>query len=274
MSAKELYSGLFSRYALEYKLRHDEIDRQGKNRGRARMLELVSVQPGERVADLACGPAKLTGRLVAAAGPLGLVAGVDLAPGMLRLAAAEVAQAGFLRMDIECLAFASGAFDAAVCGHGLQFCPDLGAALAEALRVLHSGGRFGASVPADPPGQRAWEVFNACLDRRVPPRPLGEESAATRATVGNLDALGDAAAAAGFDRVVTERVMDTTVWVDPRQMVQVSMGWWSIAHRLEDLSDAARSSLLEEVVEALERTLGPGPIETHTVDHVLLGTKS
>src|SRR6202011_166281 len=111
--------------------------------GRMRVLELVDAQPGMRILDLACGPGTLTRRLAPRVAPDGEVVGVDLAPGMIELArAADIPNSRFEVMDIEQLSFPDAMFDAAACGHGIQFAPRLGVALGEARRVLRPAGRL------------------------------------------------------------------------------------------------------------------------------------
>jgi ubiquinone/menaquinone biosynthesis C-methylase UbiE len=130
VKSKELFPPVFSRHALAYKQRLEDIMSRGESVGRMRALELVQAEPGMRVLDLACGPGTLSRRLAAMVSPGGEVVGVDLAPGMIALAGAmNIAAARFELMDIEQLAFPDESFDAAICGHGLQFVPDLPAVL-------------------------------------------------------------------------------------------------------------------------------------------------
>jgi len=92
-----------------------------------------------------------SGRLLAPLARAGYsVTGVDSSARMLELARRSAPpNARFELMDMEQLAFADASFDGAVCGHGLQFVPNLGQALSEARRVLRPGGVLAASVPAD-----------------------------------------------------------------------------------------------------------------------------
>ena len=148
VKSKELFPSIFSRHAHAYQQRLDGIMARGEARGRERAIELANAQPGMRILDLACGPGNLSRRLAGKVSPGGEVVGVDLAPGMIELTRqAGIPNARFEVMDIEQLAFDDGSFDAAVCGHGLQFAPDLGRAMREARRVLGPQGRFAASVP-------------------------------------------------------------------------------------------------------------------------------
>ena len=126
MKSKEFFPDVFSRHAEAYQHRLEGIMANGEARGRTRVIELADARPGMRILDLACGPGNLSRRLAAMVAPGGEVVGVDLAGGMIELARrASIQNARFEVMDIERLDFADATFDAAVCGHGLQFVPDL-----------------------------------------------------------------------------------------------------------------------------------------------------
>jgi ubiquinone/menaquinone biosynthesis C-methylase UbiE len=182
----QLYGGIFSRHAAAYRERHRPI----RSEGRERALELLAVQPGERVLDLACGPGNLSRRLAAARG---WVVSVDVAEGMLALAHADVPEAVFARMDLGRLGLAARTFDAALCGHGLQFLADLAGTFREARRILRPGGRLAASVPVQRRDDEIDKLIGPIAARWLnpPPKPvdagdrrLVEEPAALRRRYG------------------------------------------------------------------------------------------
>ncbi|MFD7877892.1 class I SAM-dependent methyltransferase, partial [Streptomyces sp. NPDC059766] len=78
--------------------RYDEAFRQKDGRLSAGARPIVSLPPGSRVRDLGCGTGLPTTRRPADAGPEGV--GVDLSPGMLRLARESVPGATFRRLDL------------------------------------------------------------------------------------------------------------------------------------------------------------------------------
>lgn len=259
--SKELFAGVFSRHAEAYRARHDEIRRQGGSAGRARLLELLAAQPGERVLDLCCGPGNLTLEL----GPGLRLVGIDLAAGMLRLAAAAV-DAPLVLGDAEALPFVDAAFDAVACGHGLQFCPDLGAALREVRRVLRAGGRLAASLPGHDAGaDPAGEIIDALL----PPFPATPDRASTLAAVADPGSLERAALEAGFTDVRAEAIPGSTSWESPREMFVQAFAWWAGATRLEGLDGARRGELLEQAVAMFVARHGDGPVEVPGADLVL-----
>jgi SAM-dependent methyltransferase len=175
---------------------------------------------------------------------------VDLAEGMLALARAD--GLAVARMDIERLGLATGAFDAAACGHALQFCADVRRALAEVRRVLRPGARFAASLPAAGGSSEAGRLLEQVLDRRLPraPRMGLHDQARVRAAV----------ASTGFRRVTVERVEELATYAGPEELVERTLRWWTCAWRLEGMPETTRDELHSEAVAALRAGVGDGPL--------------
>lgn len=269
MKSKEMFPAIFSRHAADYDRRMEQIMARGEARGRQRALDLIEVRPGMRVLDLACGPGTLTRRLAAAVAPGGEVVGVDLAAGMIeRAKALAIANARFEVMDIEQLAFPDAAFDAAVCGHGLQFVPHLDRALAEARRVLRRGSRFAASIPVTAPSQAVSTLLDSVVDRWLPPAPRAVDQAATKTTVSDQEAFTAAALAAGFSSARVEVIEETVRWKSAEQLVSLFASWWDCAARLDGVDPARQKAFLEDATATVSRE-HPGPIESTSRNHVL-----
>jgi ubiquinone/menaquinone biosynthesis C-methylase UbiE len=270
LKSNELLPAVFSRHALAYERRLEDIMERGESRGRLRVIELIAAEPGMHVLDLACGPGTLSRRLAPQVSPGGEVVGVDLAPGMIELArAAGTANARFEVMDIEQLSFDDESFDAAACGHGLHFVPHLAVALREARRVLHSGARFAASMPVERAGASAWTLLAPVIDRWLGRAPTDLEPTTTRDTVGDQKKLAQAVLDAGFASAGVEVVEETVRWASAEQLVLLFTSWWECSARLERLDLDGRRRFTEDAIATLRRS-HPGAIETIGRNHVLL----
>lgn len=103
-------------------------------------LDLAELSGDETVVDVGCG----NGRYLAALrgrGHRGLVAGVDLAPGMLREVLAGAPAQPLLRADAARLPLAGAGADVALAMHMLYHVPVPRQAVAELRRVVRPGGR-------------------------------------------------------------------------------------------------------------------------------------
>ena len=243
---------------------------RGESAGRMSALETLDASPGMRILDLACGPGTLTRRLAAAVSPGGEVIGVDLAPGMIELAEAlHLPSARFALMDMENLAFDDATFDAAICGHGLQFAADLPRALREARRVLRPQGRLSASVPIGSYGEAVWIRLYAVIDKWVPPAPEVIDQAPTRGTVQDATAFRRVALEAGFESATVELIEEEVLWASAEQLVRGFMGWVDCAARIEGMDEIRRQAIMDDAVVTLRQDY-PGPIVTRGRNHVLL----
>jgi SAM-dependent methyltransferase len=105
-------------------------------------LAMLSIHPGDRVLDVACGPGNFT-RDFAEAANEGLVVGLDASQSMLDVAVrdTEAANVAYLRGDACELPFRDDSFDAVCCFAALYLIEDPMRAVEEIVRVLAPGGR-------------------------------------------------------------------------------------------------------------------------------------
>jgi ubiquinone/menaquinone biosynthesis C-methylase UbiE len=229
------------------------------------VLAAIAARPGQKILDLACGPGTLTIPLAHAVGREGEVVGVDLADRMLEQARAALAGSHlmirFLKMDIEALQFPSGAFDAVTCGHGLHLAPNLGSVLREVRRVLKPNGRLAASVPiaSEPGAAPAEDAFRDAVDARLGPAPVIDAIVATRNVVSDPARFQAACIAAGFREVRANRVTVEENWSSAAAFVEAGFTWWTIASRLEGLSEHVRELIRQEAVAAVTAATSGGP---------------
>lgn len=269
MKSKDLFPAVFSRHALAYERRLEDIMERGEALGRLRVIGLVDAHPGMRVLDLACGPGTLSRRVALQVVPGGEVVGVDLAPGMIELArAAGTPNSRFEVMDIEQLSFDDESFDAAACGHGLQFVPHLAVALREARRILRPNARFAASVPVERTVASPWVVLDPVVDRWLGPAPSAVDQKPTRDAVADPKQLSQAALDAGFASARVEVIEETVRWASAEQMVSMFTSWWDCAARLDGVDAQRRKEFTDDAIATLKRA-HPGEIETTGRNHVL-----
>lgn len=104
---------------------------------------------GDRVLDLACGTGYVAREVRHRLGAAVTISGVDPNPVMLAVAARVAPDIDWQPAPAHALPYDDDSFDVVLCQQGLQFFPDLTAALREVRRVLRPGGRLVGTVWAD-----------------------------------------------------------------------------------------------------------------------------
>ena len=135
---------MFDRVARRYDLLNRLLTFGLDRRWRRRSVRLLDLPPGSVVADLACGTGDFCGELRHAS--LDAI-GLDFSAGMLHHASTP---APLVRADVLRLPLADGVVDGAVCGFALRNLADLDEFLAEAARIVRSGGRIALLEVAEP----------------------------------------------------------------------------------------------------------------------------
>jgi SAM-dependent methyltransferase len=174
------------------------------------LLEHLTLQPGQRVLELAAGPGE-TGFLAAELiRPGGTLISSDGAEAMLEIARSRATELGidnveFRRLELEWIDLPTASVDAVVCRWGVMLSVDPGAAAQEARRVLRPGGRIALAV---------WDEASRNPWATIPGRALVELGHATPPDPGapGMFALADPGAleellgSAGFVDVLVEAV--------------------------------------------------------------------
>jgi len=124
--------------------------------GRSRAIDQLALAPGMRVADLGCGPGRLTLPIARAVGPSGEVVALDIQQGMLDRVIKRIDKAGLTNVRPLLAGVGEGKlpkdyFDRAVLSTVLGEIPDREGALHEIREALKPGGYLVvAEVIGDP----------------------------------------------------------------------------------------------------------------------------
>ena len=215
------------------------------------LIDRASVQPGERVLDVACGTGIVAREAAKIVGSAGKVVGVDVSPAMLavaqEVAAGEGVSAEWRESDAGQLPSGDDSFDAVFCQQGLQFFPQRDAAVREMHRVLAPGGRALVSVWRD----LELHPFFAALDE-VMRAKLDVGAAAAPFALSDADELHRVLADAGFSEVSVEQVSMTSRYPDPeRNLYETVQALAAVAPALQGLDEAERARVIEEVTDEM-----------------------
>ena len=137
------------------------------------LIRLAALRPGERVLDVACGTGTVARLASQQVGATGMVAGLDINPGMLAVArsATPALPIQWHEASAHAMPLPDASFDVLLCQMGLQFMPDKPAALREMRRVLVPGGRLVLNVPGPTP--RLFTIMREALARHIGPEAAG-----------------------------------------------------------------------------------------------------
>jgi ubiquinone/menaquinone biosynthesis C-methylase UbiE len=221
------------------------------------LMDAASLQPGERVLDVACGTGVVTRLANDQVGPTGAVAGLDLNPGMLAVARSVVpadSRITWYESSAESMPVDDGAFDVVLCQLGLQFMNDKPAALGEMYRVLAPGGRLLVSVagPTPPP----FVNFAVALGRHINPQiSLFVHMVCSLNETEELEAL---VRGAGFSETSVNEYERHLRLPPPRDFLWQYVHSTPLADAVAQADDETRAALEHEVVTAWQAFVEDG----------------
>ena len=212
------------------------------------LVDAAALEAGERVLDLACGTGVVARLAAEQVGAGGAVTGVDINPGMLGVArsvAAEGAAIEWHEADAAATGLAAGAYDAALCGLGLQFFGDRGGALRELRRVLRPGGRVAITVPGPTPPQ--FDILERTFaEHRAPDAARFVAAVFSISEPATLERL---LVDAGFESVLVMRVTETLQLPPPVDFLWQYVASTPLAPRVAAVEEGARAALARDVAE-------------------------
>jgi ubiquinone/menaquinone biosynthesis C-methylase UbiE len=236
------------------------------------LIDLAQPKLGERVIDIACGTGIVARLAAVKVGATGIVAGVDLNPGMLNVArslgtADDAASIQWQESSADKLPFPDSAFDIAYCQLGLQFFADRLAALREMRRVLSKKGRVAVMVWCGIQESPGFESLAEILERNV----NSAAAALMRAPFGLSDAneLSHVVADAGFQDIQAQRRVGAVEFPSVERFVLSYVAGSPLAGHVSQASDAARENLTVETAQALEKYIGDRGLSFPIAAHLL-----
>lgn len=166
-----------------------------------RLVDAARLQLGESVLDIGCGRGAVLDPASEAVGPGGHAVGVDLAPTMVALTAADLAdrpQVAVRQADAASLPEDLGTFDAVLSSLVLFFCDDPAAVLHGWVRHVAPGGRLGLTTFVE---DRRAGWFNELIHRFADPSPTTDDGPTPFDLVSDPTWLDDTLATAGLGRI-------------------------------------------------------------------------
>jgi SAM-dependent methyltransferase len=233
------------------------------------LLDAAGVVQGMRLLDIACGPGLVASRAAA----LGAAAtGMDFSPAMLAAARQRDSAIRFDEADAESLPYGPATFDAVVSNFGIHHVPRPALALAEARRVLRSGGRVAFSFWAEPSENIAWKLLFDAISRhgdpaaaRLPP-PGGGFGTAAQCTA--------ALRQAGFADCTTQLVRATWRHADARALVAaLQAGTARMAAMIEAQPQAAMPAIIADIEQRAAEYRAAAGIAVPTAAVIASGTR-
>ena len=224
----------------------------------ARLIEVASPLPGERLLDVGCGTGMVTQMAADRVGPSGEVFGVDIAKRLLEVAQRRASpRVRFFHVPAEGLVFSDCTFDVLTIGDALPYLSDPRRALEEAHRVLRRGSRIAVSVLDRALSTPAQEVFHErllALELRHPvvvPRPPGD-----RIRFGEPEVIAHLLASAGFTDIVTTTMVTGGRAATAQEWTDLMMGAGPSSHALLSVLGATVRARFEAELTEQMRSLG------------------
>lgn len=215
-----------------------------------RVADAAHIRPGDRVLDVACGTGVLARAAASRAAPGGAVTGLDLAAGMLAIAARLSPGITWRQGSATALPFPDRSFDAVVSQFGLMFFPDPAGALREMMRVLVPGGRLAVAVWGSLADTPAYAAEVALAERHA--GPTVADMLRQPFVLGEGSRLADLLRAAGIAGATVGLWPGRGRFPNIRSMVEVDVRDW-----LPLVGIVLDDALIEKILAEAETVLKP-----------------
>jgi ubiquinone/menaquinone biosynthesis C-methylase UbiE len=235
------------------------------------LVQLLSLQPGQRVLDVACGTGSVTRHLLGQVGSEGRVVGLDFNANMLEMARRIAPEIEWREGNALHLPFSARAFDAVVCQQGLQFFLDKSQALREMYRVLDPNGTLALALWCTIETSPGHHALAQGLERHV------SQEAAT--LMYNVFGLGEAKTIrnlledAGFREVQIRQEERIARFPSQDDFTTYVVKGSVLGRTGVKVSDEALNALIEDVNETLRPYVQPDGLAFPMRAHLVRATK-
>ncbi len=213
--------------------------------GAAEFIARLSLKPGTRVLDVACG----SGNLSFPAARAGcVVTGVDIATNLIETARARAQAEGleiaFDEGDAESLPYADASFDVVVTMFGAMFAPRPELVAAELKRVCHPGERI--AMANWTPGGFIGQMFKTTASH-VPPPP----NMTSPVRWGDEETVRERLRDGIADLRLTRRLISFNLAMNPPEVVEFFRAWYGPTQRAFAALDENGQAALRRDLERL-----------------------
>lgn len=223
------------------------------------LIAAAEIQPGDRVLDVACGTGVVTRMAAERAGSTGMVAGLDVNPGMLAVARAETPSTmsiDWYEANADAMPLPDAEFDIVLCQMGLQFMPNKLAALREMRRVLVAGGR--AYVTAPGPKPRLFAAMTDALARHISPEAASFGDLVF--SMNDADELRELLRTAGFRDISSGSKPKSLCVPPPADFLWQYLYSTPLAEKISQVEEDRRKALEHDVCTAWEEFVVEGSV--------------
>src|SRR6266852_131573 len=240
----------------------------------AGLIDRGAPRPGERVVDIACGTGIVARTAANRVGNNGRVAGVDLNPTMLEVAARASAGSRpsieWLEAKAESVPFEEESFDVVLCQQGLQFFPDRSGALREMRRLLAPRGRVLISVWTDV--GRGFDALASALGRLISAE-AGAALAKGPASLRDGEEISRRMKEACFSDLSLETVTVQMRFPSAAEFVRRYVNATPLAGAVGQATQAARDQLIEDLAGRLQDLVDPSGLGFEGKTNVVTGSR-